>query len=270
MDAELNQVDLDGLVSEFNKWQQVLFDADREKVDALERMSLMNKLMEDTHSRENALKKECEQLRSSISTLQHCIMDNCDMQEDNRELRHQVRKLEDEMKAITKTHENSLAVKEVELSEMRAEHDVELADVEAVIKAQCSIDTASLQNIIDAKDEELKQKDKMMKEQEYRHQEQMTELERKSHTEMMRVRQEYDQKMLKLEKQAVRKQQSTSGAGLSQDIFRKKLQHAKNESDREIASLNSTISDLQRKLQEAHQPSTSSPGYPPIKRSRRF
>lgn len=271
MDAELNQVDLDGLVSEFNRWQQKLFDADREKVDALERMTLMNKLVEDSQARESNLKKECEQLRTSISTLQHCIMDNCDMQEDNRELRQQVRKFEEEIKTLKNSHDKSLSAKETEISELRAEHDVEIADIEAAIKAQYSIDASSLQTIIDSKEDELNRKEEMIKDLKQSHDAQLLELERKSHSELMRLRQDYDQKMLKLEKQAVKKQQSTSGAGLNQDIFRKKLQHAKAESDREIASLKSTISDLQRKLQDAQTSSMSSPGHlPASKRTRRF
>merc|ERR1712038_1159293 len=110
-------------------------------------MTLMSKMMEDTQSRENTMKKECEQLRSSITTLQQCIANNCNMQEENNILKQEIRNLEDDIKAMKKAHQESIYEKENDISDLRAEHDVQLADIEAVLKAQSSMESSNLQKI---------------------------------------------------------------------------------------------------------------------------
>ncbi|XP_077980973.1 coiled-coil domain-containing protein 152-like [Glandiceps talaboti] len=77
---------------------------------------------------------------------------------------------------------------------------------------------------------------------------QLTSLKKEKHDELMKIRLEYDAKVLSLRKQNQKTaQQKGQANAANHEIFRKKWQHMKAESEREIASLKRTIADLQRK-----------------------
>ncbi|XP_028518671.1 kinesin-like protein 2 [Exaiptasia diaphana] len=76
---------------------------------------------------------------------------------------------------------------------------------------------------------------------------------RDKHTEIVKLRLEYDAKLLKLQKSSAAKTQSAPSSHFNSDIFRKKLQAAKSESEREIAALKERIAQLERQLSMASQ-----------------
>ncbi|XP_071482812.1 coiled-coil domain-containing protein 152-like, partial [Diadema antillarum] len=78
----------------------------------------------------------------------------------------------------------------------------------------------------------------------------LADLEREKHTELARLRLEYDTKLLKLQRENSRVQQhNTRVTNKGNDIFRQKLLNARSEADQEINSLKHTIADLQRRLE---------------------
>jgi hypothetical protein len=70
---------------------------------------------------------------------------------------------------------------------------------------------------------------------------------------------QYDSKLLKLQKQTSRVQQNAA-ASSNQEIFRKKLQHAKSEYESEISGLKRTISDLENQASRSGAANSSKTG----------
>jgi len=265
------RVNIDSLVSEFNKWQQSLFDSEQERNEVVDKLEFMSKECVSAKEACSESKKECVDLRDSITHLQEVIHKRCNIEDDNQKLKQAIMAKEQENENLIQQHQNEIDCLQQNSKKQQMEHYTEIETVrettqnlmtqkESDLKEVAMTDKFSFECILQEKNEEISEMQNKFAETDKRYKAEMAVLEQKSRAEIMKIRNEYDTKMVKLEKQAAKKIQTTNTTSLNQDIFRKKLQFAKTESEREIAGLKEQIKHLQQQLTMQENAARAQPG----------
>ncbi|CAH1775722.1 unnamed protein product [Owenia fusiformis] len=251
------RVDLDEVLKEFEKWHTFLSRLTHEnevKTDTVK--SLTNDV--DRHKlNERRLTFELSNQRKSIESLHGILKKRCDYEDETRLMKEKIELLRQEHAREERLHREELASLKDKLDDAivagKAELDEEVT--KAIQNGKKEMD--QLQAALHNKDVEIEHL-----------QMQKHEIEKDKQTELMKLRLEYDSKLLKIQKQNVSK--SAPSASANQDIFRKKLQHIKTETEREVAGLKRTITDLEQKLQKASLQTSQMGQSGPLSKRRRF
>ncbi|XP_006814581.1 coiled-coil domain-containing protein 152-like [Saccoglossus kowalevskii] len=188
---------------------------------------------------EKSILQDKNKLRSLVDKLQETLAVRCDVEDQNGILKERVAKLEEELTVVRQEHEINLCDQVEKLEKLKENHHEELKKNQMDTKHKVEQVKMSVQKELQCKQEELQQ-----------FQKQLEALRKEKHTEIVKLRLEYDAKLLSLQKQNQKATQMMRGQSnaANSEIFRKKWQHMKTQSDREIASLKRTVGDLQKKL----------------------
>ncbi|XP_064649684.1 coiled-coil domain-containing protein 152-like [Lineus longissimus] len=187
----------------------------------------------DNKDANQQLKNESRKLQEQIDRLHSVLKTRCDVQNENRTLKLE---LESMIEASAKlTHESAIQFEQLQeqVDQTRKQHKQEIEDLEEVQSAQAAADKATYEQNLEDNKKEIQNLEQRM-----------ADMEKEKHSEVVKLRLEYDARLLRLQKQTSRVQQNAA-ASSNQEIFRKKLQHAKSEYEREICGLRRTISDLE-------------------------
>lgn len=104
----------------------------------------------------------------------------------------------------------------------------------------------TLEKSLQGKESQIQQLEKQLADMSHLHQ-----------TEIVKLRLEFDEKILKLQRERNNaKAQAGQSFNANTDIFRKKLQFAKAEAQKEINSLKSQVAELERKLTMRQMPAS--------------
>ncbi|KAI0223156.1 hypothetical protein LSAT2_025622 [Lamellibrachia satsuma] len=238
----LKQVDLDEFLQEFNSWQKHLRDTSKENTRLLEKQDAQQKHIACCEANEMNLKQELIKSMEMVNKIQDTLHKRCNLEDENCKLQENISSMKEDTAALTKNYEYKLLELENKIEDLKSAHTNNIEQLENSHQAQAELEKASLNETI----EEHKQQIVEL-------QRQASDQEKERQAELVKLRLEYDAKLLRLQKQRDRSQQHTAQmSGANQDIFRKKLQHLKVESEREVASLKRTIADLQQKLASSH------------------
>ncbi|KAL5471382.1 hypothetical protein EMCRGX_G029495 [Ephydatia muelleri] len=234
MDSARAPVNLDKIISDFNVWEEAAAAVLQEN----NRLSLQVKHLQ----RQCTLYQEAEKcyinditlLRCSTERLQNALAKRCDFENENAALRDQIVALHKSTVLLEMEHKKQIAESLDTLKAAHEAHKTELLRAQELVQRQSKQEIEVLQRQIQEKNAELRQIQK-----------QLSDVERDRHTEVVKLRLEYDAKLLKLQKQRAQSDQPSS---TNHEVYRKKLQHQKAESDQEIATLKAQVQDLQRQL----------------------
>ncbi|KAK2189952.1 hypothetical protein NP493_92g01006 [Ridgeia piscesae] len=234
----LKQVDLDEFLQEFNSWQKHLRETSQENVRLLEKHTSQQKHIACCEANEINLKQELNKAREMVNKIQDTLHKRCDLEDENCKLQESVTSMKEDIAALTKNYEYKLLELETKIEDLKSAHVNNMEQLENSLQAQAELEKDSLNAVIDKHKQEIVEM-----------QRQAVEQEKERQAELVKLRLEYDGKLLKLQKQRDRSQQHTAQmSGSNQDIFRKKLQHIRVESEREVANLKRTIAELEQKF----------------------
>lgn len=236
------QVDLDNLIQEFLQWQTALRDAAHENnCFKMEIRSLTRKL-ETSQEAERIALEDAGKLKGIIDSLQGVLSKRCDQEEENESLKSQISKMEEKCSSLEKEHKLQISesLKNLEISEQA--HRQEILKFKEETLEQSRREITELQKSLQEKADEVRQLQKKL-----------VDTNHANHTEIVKIRLEYDAKLLKLQRSNA-KAQGGQTSNANSDIFRKKLQFAKAEAQKEITSLKSKVSELERKLSAQQTP----------------
>ncbi|XP_068726201.1 coiled-coil domain-containing protein 152-like [Montipora capricornis] len=234
--GKVKRIDLDHLIQEFTLWQKTLRDSVHENnCLQMEIRSLMKKV-QSSEEAEKIAREEAGRFKDMVDKLQEVISKRCDYEDQNEELRKQIAGMKDKSSKIEEEHKKQIseALKNLETADQVHKEEVLRVKKETLQQSRGEIDT--LKKSLKESADEVQQLQK-----------QLTEVNRANHTEIVKLQLEYDAKLQKLQRNCVRTQ-SGQASNVNNDIFRKKLQFAKAEAQKEIAALKSKVSELERKL----------------------
>ncbi|XP_054764820.2 coiled-coil domain-containing protein 152-like [Lytechinus pictus] len=238
MESSARGIDLDKVVEEFNSWQRLHERLVQEKEGLQNEVSLLQREYEASKERHTQTMEDFKQTQEMVTKLQNMLKLKCNLEDENQELKDKVTNVIDELAITREEHKLAMSQSDEKMDELYKTHRQEIEDLLETTTAEREKEVGILKESLHAKMNEVSKLHK-----------QLAELEREKHTEVTRVRLEYDAKLLKLQKEITRaQQQSSKTANRGSDIYRQKLMNAKAESDQQISSLKRTISDLQRRL----------------------
>ncbi|XP_065882398.1 coiled-coil domain-containing protein 152-like isoform X2 [Dysidea avara] len=233
--------DLNKLKEKFCAWQQSTLDITQENNQLKSQVKALQKQCNLLVQNKGVLLDENKQVHECVEKLQNALKKRCDLEENHR-LQEQISAMKEVSIQLENERKKQMEAAMENLEAVQNSHQKEITQIQDISNQQAKKEVSAMQKLIQVSNAEVRQLQK-----------QLADMERGSHTEIVKLRLEYDAKLLKLQKQTSRTQCSnTVSSSVNNEIFRKKLQHVRAESDREIAQLKSTVTDLERKLAAAN------------------
>jgi polyhydroxyalkanoate synthesis regulator phasin len=232
----VKQSDLDQLRSDFLAWQQATSCVSSQNVGLKSQLATVERQLLASQTAERAANETASQLREQVQKLQHILLKQCDMEEENRQLKEQIASLKVEAAELEKQHRQQMTEALESLEVAQASHHEEITALKDEAAQEMKREVGQLEKTVAEQKAEIRQLRK-----------ELNDYEKDHHTQLVKIRLEYDAKLLKMQKQTAKpvpNQQSSVG----HEIFRKKLQAAKADSDKEIMSLKRTVADLEKRL----------------------
>ncbi|XP_071952852.1 uncharacterized protein [Antedon mediterranea] len=231
-------VNLDELVQDIHNWQKQIDELwetnQRYELD----IKSMRRQCETCETKEKNAIKDASEMHTLVDKLQDILTTRCHIEVQNRTLKDQIEDLKNTIARQNKENKENEDKWKKERQDMIDKHTEEVASVIQDGQIEMQKEVCILERKLDEKTQSVKSLQK-----------QMADAEKAKHTEIVKLKLEYDAKMSKLQKQATKSQQvGNRNASSNSDIFRQKLKFAKEASEKEICTLKRTISDLERKL----------------------
>lgn len=230
------QTDLDQLRNDFLAWQRATSCVSSQNAGLKSQLATVERQLLASQTAERAANETASQLREQVSKLQLILLKRCDMEEENRKLKEQIMNLKEEAARLEQDHRQQIndALESLELA--KASHAEEITILKDEAMKEMKREASRLEKIVAEQKAEIRQ---LRKEHE--------DSRKEHYAQLVKVRLEYDAKLLKMQRQTTKPMPNQSSS-VGHEIFRKKLQAAKAESDREVASLKRTISELEKRL----------------------
>ncbi|XP_013421801.1 myosin heavy chain, embryonic smooth muscle isoform [Lingula anatina] len=257
------RVDIDAVAEEIAQWNKLMIDTDTNKKLLEKEVNILRKCCEDAEESKTFLKNEIRHLRCMVDQIQGSLSKRCDCEDENRKLKQRLKEMEEDDIKRNQDHQEKVDSMQAKLVELMNRHQQELTSTEKNVMQKCQAEIDRLETIVSEKMvlvEKLKN--------------QMSQLEKDKQAELVGLRSEYDGKLLKIQKQNAKIQQTGQGNSAGSEIFRKKLKHIKEEHEKEVSSLKRTILVLEQKLNQRNAScsniSPASDKYPLSKRFKRM
>ncbi|XP_033109257.1 coiled-coil domain-containing protein 152-like [Anneissia japonica] len=244
-------VNLDQLVQDIHNWQKQIDDL----LETNQQLELQKKILhrqcENSEIKEKNAIEDANEMHKLVDKLQGILAMRCDIEDENRTLKDQIEDMQNKVAMLAKEHGEKEDKWKEERQEIIESHKEALANVTEDARIEGLLISVMMGNCADGQTRTPKghQRLSYLAIRSVRTlQKQMADAEKAKHTEIIKLKLEYDSKISRLQKQATKAQQGSRSTSSNSNIFRQKLKFAKEESDKEILTLKRTIADLERKL----------------------
>ncbi|XP_066460976.1 coiled-coil domain-containing protein 152 [Eleutherodactylus coqui] len=198
----------------------------------LEKWSRMWKI---SHTKQQSLAQECAALQEVIKGLQETIELQCNMRDENNDLKKKVTILEEKLQDTTQEYKKNI---DSLLDEMRSKEEnykTRLQKVQCDMEEKLTTKEEENRNLLSTKDKEISDLWIQLRTQ-----------EKEKQSEMIKQQIEFNARLARIQNKTSKSYPDTNS--LSQNIYRMKLQHLQEEKNKEIETLRNTIKDLERRL----------------------
>lgn len=232
-------VDLDNLIKEYTYFEKVMRHTAQENSCLEKEVRSLNKQLQSSQEAEKLSIEEAGKFKAMVDNLQWILLQRCDKEEENAELKSHLTAVTEKTARLEQEHKT-------ELSEALKNHKQEIQRVRQEELQQNRKVITTLEKSLQGKESQIQQLEKQLADMSHLHQ-----------TEIVKLRLEFDEKILKLQRERNNaKAQAGQSFNANTDIFRKKLQFAKAEAQKEINSLKSQVAELERKLTMRQMPAS--------------
>nr|XP_058957689.1 coiled-coil domain-containing protein 152-like [Pocillopora verrucosa]XP_058957696.1 coiled-coil domain-containing protein 152-like [Pocillopora verrucosa] len=232
-------VDLDNLIKEYTYFEKVMRHTAQENSCLEKEILFLNKQLQSSQEAEKLSIEEAGKFKAMVDNLQRILLQRCDKEEENAELKSHLTAVTEKTARLEQEHKT-------ELSEALKNHKQEIQRVRQEELQQNRKVITTLEKSLQGKESQIQQLEKQLADMSHLHQ-----------TEIVKLRLEFDEKILKLQRERNNaKAQAGQSFNANTDIFRKKLQFAKAEAQKEINSLKSQVAELERKLTMRQMPAS--------------
>ncbi|XP_046848584.1 coiled-coil domain-containing protein 152-like [Xenia sp. Carnegie-2017] len=215
---------------------------------------VQNKLLRSEIAEKTA-NESSTHLREMVDKLQSVLDSQNKLQDENATLKREIANAKQIAVNVEKSHKSQIDEAVMKLEACQQANTIEVQQMKENLQQQHKRKISLLEQEIQSKNEEIRQLN-----------EKIGDLKRDSHTEIVKLKLEYDEKLLKAQKNQM-KHVSNASTNVNNDIFRKKLQFAKVQAEKDVNVLKKKITELERKL--IQQSGRGQQDYPPSFQKRR-
>lgn len=241
MENTKESIDLGEFVQDFLSWQKTIKNLAKENASIKLQYNIVQKQLQESQIAEKENSEKCLKLREMVNKLQNILEKRCNLEDENVQLKNQIAEAKEIALKLEESHKSQMdeALKNLEASQQA--HGIEIRRIQENNQQQSKREVAMLEKGIQEKNGEIREL-----------RQKWSDLERDKHTEIVKLRLEYDARLLKAQK-SNSKQQTNPMATVNNEIFRKKLQFAKVQAEKEVVGLKTKINELERQLAQQKQ-----------------
>ncbi|CAH3129564.1 unnamed protein product [Pocillopora meandrina] len=251
-------VDLDNLIKEYTYFEKVMRHTAQENSCLEKEVRSLNKQLQSSQEAEKLSIEEAGKFKAMVDNLQRILLQRCDKEEENAELKSHLTAVTEKTARLEQEHKT-------ELSEALKNHKQEIQRVRQEEVQQNRKAITTLEKSLQGKESQIQQLEKQLADMSHLHQTEIVKLRLEAYScvkklvpfSILYLPWQFDEKILKLQRERNNaKAQAGQSFNANTDIFRKKLQFAKAEAQKEINSLKSQVAELERKLTMRQMPAS--------------
>ncbi|KAM3937939.1 coiled-coil domain-containing protein 152 [Leptodactylus fuscus] len=228
-------VNLDKLLEDFSQIEKKFAEVNG-KNNLLEiQLEKWSRMWKISQKKQSSLEQECAALQEVIKGLQHTIELQCNMRDENANLKKKISTLEENLQHITEEYKKNI---DSLMDDMRTKEEnfkTQILKIQRDMEEKLFIKEEENHNLLSAKDKEISDLWTQLRTQ-----------EKEKQSEMIKQQIEFNAKLARIQSRNPKSHPDSSS--LSQTIYRMKLQHLQEEKNKEIEILRNTIKDLERRL----------------------
>ncbi|XP_034780623.2 coiled-coil domain-containing protein 152-like isoform X1 [Acipenser ruthenus] len=237
---KVKAVSLDKLIEDFSLLEQKITELQGNNNILDIKLDEASRLLKLGQTKETCMKEECATLQATIQGLQETIQTQCDLRDENEELKKNTRTYEEKNKIKEQAHTSHVERIMMEMKAMEQDHKTELAEVQSDMRRKSEMKETELKDAIVRKEAEIQAMKKQLKDQ-----------EREKQSEIIKLQMEFNAKLARIQSTSVKAQHQDPSI-LAQNIFKRKLQFLQEEKNRETEALRRTIKELEQQLNSPH------------------
>ncbi|CAG2185672.1 unnamed protein product [Mytilus edulis] len=227
--------DLDEFQKSFDHWQNFTESLMKQKSKLVEDVNALSHDKQKLASKNEELENQIDHLQTVLDSTHKSLHRICDVEEENREIKTNLERLKSDiedsnLKMNEKERQNKRILEEIEIDNEKQKEEVRNSMKILIENEKESYEIALRKKNLEV--EELKEK--------------LQASNRESEAEIVRVSMEYESKLAKLRQKIP--STTAHGSSTNQEIFRMKLQHMKNEYEREVRLLREQVSELEERV----------------------
>ncbi|XP_071970802.1 coiled-coil domain-containing protein 152 [Engystomops pustulosus] len=228
-------VNLDKLLEDFSQIEKKFAEVNG-KNNLLEiQLEKWNRMWKISQTKQRSLAQECATLQEVVTGLQETIELQCNMRDENSNLKRQIHTLEEKLQDLTQEYKKSIDSLMDDMRTKEGNYQTNLQKIQRDMEKKLLIKEEEKHNILCAKDKEISDLWIQLRTQ-----------EKEKQSEMIKQQIEFNARLARMQSRNSKSFPDTNT--LSQSIYRMKLQHLQEEKNKEIESLRNTIKDLEKRL----------------------
>ncbi|CAC5419292.1 unnamed protein product [Mytilus coruscus] len=226
--------DLDDFQKSFDHWQNFTESLMKEKSKLQENVNTLSHDKQKLVSKNEELENQIDHLQTVLDFTHKSLHRICDVEEENREVKANLERLKADIE------DSNLKMDEKERQHLRIIEEITIDNEKQKEEVKNSMKIL-LENENERNEISLRKKNSEVEELK----EKLQVSSRESEAEIVRVSMEYEGKLAKLRQKLP--SSTAHGSSTNQEIFRMKLQHMKNEYEREVRLLKEQVSELEER-----------------------
>lgn len=230
-------MDIQNIISDVLLWQKTVEALNQERDDLMLNNKSLRSQIEVLSSLDDSNKKEIEIMKQSLKTLQESFLNMYDYRKECERLRLEMKKVNESIYSEKKQQNNKIATLVSKIEGLNRNHEDEIKKLNenknvTIINLECKLNQEVMQ--WQQKAEEVRRV----------HEESILEKNR----EMVKLKNDFEGKIRRLQEQHFKIQNKASSGTTSNNVFRKKLQHERETSIKQITELEAEVNELRNKL----------------------
>ncbi|XP_013210149.1 coiled-coil domain-containing protein 152 isoform X1 [Microtus ochrogaster] len=234
---KISNVNLDKLIEDFSQIEKKMIETTGKNNRLDIQLEKSNSLLKIMQTKEATIKEECATLHTMIKGLQETIQYQHNLKDENEQLKRNVDFMKEKLKSHEQEYKNSIAKLISEMKIKEEGHKIEMSKLYQDMQKKVELNEEKHKELMIKKEMEISELNEKLRTQ-----------EKEKQNEILKLHLEFDTKLARVQTKSKSYPDATI---LPQSIYRRKLQHLQEEKSKEIASLQNTIRDLERRLAAA-------------------
>nr|XP_048284345.1 coiled-coil domain-containing protein 152 [Myodes glareolus] len=234
---KISNVNLDKLIEDFSQIEKKMIETTGKNNHLEIQLEKSNSLLKIMQTKEAMIKEECATLHTMIKGLQQTIQYQHNLKDENDQLKRNVDFMKEKLKSHEQEYKNSIAKLISEMKIKEEGHKIEMSKLYQDMLKKVELNEEKHKELMIKKEMEISELNEKLRIQ-----------KKEKQNEILKLHLEFDTKLARVQTKSKSYPDATI---LPQSIYRRKLQHLQEEKSKEIASLQNTIRDLERRLAAA-------------------
>nr|XP_034379283.1 coiled-coil domain-containing protein 152 isoform X1 [Arvicanthis niloticus] len=232
---KISNVNLDKLIDDFSQIEKKMIETTGKNSLLDIQLEKTNSLLKIMQTKEASMKEECITLHTMIKGLQQTVQYQHTLKGENEQLKRNIDFMKEKLKSHEQEYKNNIAKLVSEMKIKEEEHKTEMSKLYQDMQKKVELNEENHKELMAKKEMEISELNAKLRTQ-----------EKEKQSEILRLHLEFDTKLARAQTKS--KSYPDANHILPQSIYRRKLQHLQEEKSKEIASLQSTIRDLEQRL----------------------